>query len=331
MGGLYWSDKWHNVRRIDPESETMYRSGLFEFEAAIAVARSGGFRAAAAELGVSATSVSNAIAGLEARLGARLFNRTTRSVALSAAGEQFVSAVGPALRDIVAAVEAATSHSGLPAGRLRLNCSVGAARQILVPVVLEFQRQYPQVEVEVVTDPHLVDIVAKGFDAGIRTRDAVPGDMVAVPFGRELRFVVVGSPAYLLGHAAPTSPGDLMMHRCVQARWPNGAINRWQFVNGAKALAVEVPGSLTLDEPSLMRDAVLADGGLAYLWEEHVSADIASGRLVSVLSDWMPTSPGFCLYHPDRRNMTAALRAFIDLLRTPALPANSGRRRAGPR
>lgn len=297
----------------------MNRSGLVELDAVMTVARLKGFRAAAGELGVSATSVSNAVAGLEARLGVRLFNRTTRSVSLSEAGERFIARVGPALTDIHAAMEATESQRGQPAGRLRLNCSVGAARQILVPVVLEFQKRYPEVKVDIVTDAHLIDIVAKGFDAGIRTRDTVPADMIAVPFGQDLRFVVVGSPAYMRAHPEPRSPGDLLVHRCIRARWPSGSMYRWQFQKAGQAVAVDVPGTLTLDESSLMRDAALADAGLAYMWEAYVREDIATGRLLPVLQDWMVSSPGFCLYHPDRRNMPAVLRAFIGMLRAPQL------------
>jgi DNA-binding transcriptional LysR family regulator len=293
----------------------MNRSGLVELDTVVAVARLGGFRAAAIELGVSATSVSNAVAGLEARLGVRLFNRTTRSVSLSEAGEQFIAAVGPALSDIHAAMQATKSRRGRPAGTLRLNCPVEAARQILVPVVLKFQRRYPEVGVDIVTDAQLIDIVARGFDAGIRTRDAVPGDMIAVPFGPELRFVVVGSPAYLRDHPAPAKPGDLMAHRCIRARWPSGALYRWEFAKRGRALTIDAPGSLTLDDPTLMRDAALADAGLAYMWEARVRGDLAHGHLVSVLDEWIPSSPGFCLYHPDRRNVPAALSAFIDMLR----------------
>jgi DNA-binding transcriptional LysR family regulator len=302
----------------------MNRSGLVELDTVVAVARLGGFRAAAIELGVSATSVSNAVAGLEARLGVRLFNRTTRSVSLSEAGQQFIAAVGPALSDIHAAMEAINSRRGRPVGTLRLNCPVEVARQILVPVVLEFQRRYPEVEVDVVTDPQLIDIVAKGFDAGIRTRDAVPGDMIAVPFGPELRFVVVGSPAYLRDYPAPATPRDLMAHRCIRGRWPSGALYRWEFAKRGRALTIDAPGILTLNESTLMRAAALDDAGLAYMWEAHVRGDLASGHLVSVLDDWMPSSPGFCLYHPDRRNVPAALSAFINMLRrygnTPDFP-----------
>jgi DNA-binding transcriptional LysR family regulator len=294
----------------------MNRSGLVELDTVVAVARLGGFRAAAVELGVSATSVSNAVAGLEARLGVRLFNRTTRSVSLSEAGKQFIAAVGPALSDIHAAMEVTNSRRARPAGTLRLNCPFEAARQILVPVVLEFQRRYPEVAVDIVTEAQLIDIVAKSFDAGIRTRDIVPGDMIAVPFGPELRFVVVGSPAYLRDHPAPAKPGDLMAHRCIRARWPSGRLYRWEFAKRGRTLTIDAPGSLTLDEATLMHEAALADAGLAYILEARVRADLECGRLVCVLDDWMPpSSPGLCLYYPDRRNVPAALSAFINMLR----------------
>jgi len=296
----------------------MYRSGLVELDAVVTVARLGGFRAAAVELGVSATSVSNAIAGLEARLGVRLFNRTTRSVSLSEAGERFIATVCPALSDIHAAMEATASRQGRPAGRLRLNCSVGAARHILVPVVLAFQKRYPEITVDITTDDHLIDIVAKGFDAGIRAREGVPHDMISVPFGEDLHFVVVGSPSYLQKHRAPIKPGDLMAHHCIRARWPSGSMYHWQFQKQGRELEIDVPGSLTLDEPSLMRDAALAGAGLAYMWEAHVREDIGSGRLVPVLNGWMPSSPRLCLYYSDRRHVPGALRAFIDMLRAPA-------------
>jgi DNA-binding transcriptional LysR family regulator len=292
----------------------MNRSGLVELEAVMAVARLGGFRAAAIELGTSATSVSNAVAGLEQRLGNRLFNRTTRSVSLSDAGERFVATVGPALSEIQTAMLETTARRDRPAGRLRINCSLGAARQVLVPKVLEFQERYPEVVVDLVTEAQLIDIVGRGFDAGIRTRESVPGDMAFVPFGDDLNFVVVGSPAYLRTAPALKTPPDLMKHRCIRARWPNGSLYAWQFEIDGRPISIDVPGSLTLDEPSLMRDAALADAGLAYMWDLQVKADIDEGRLVSVLKGTVPSSPGFSLYHSGRRNMSAALRAFIEIL-----------------
>jgi DNA-binding transcriptional LysR family regulator len=293
----------------------MYKSGLVELEAVITVARVGGFRAAARELGMSPTALSNAIAGLETRLGARLFNRTTRSVALSEAGEQFVAAVAPSVSNIRDAMAAVNNRRRTPTGTLRLNCSVGSAHRILEPIVLEYLKRYPQVGIDIVTEGPRVDIVKKGFDAGIRTADTVPRDMIAVPFGSELRFVIVGSPAYFEQHSKPRKPGDLSGHRCIRARWPSGVLYRWELARHGEAFSLDVKGSLTLDEPSLMRSAALAGAGLAYLWEAPVAADIESGLLVPVLREWIPSTPGLCLYYPGRRNVPAALRAFIDFVR----------------
>jgi DNA-binding transcriptional LysR family regulator len=305
----------------------MHKSGLVELNAVMAVARLGGFRAAAVELGMSSTALSHAVAGLEARLGVRLFNRTTRSVALSEAGEQFVAAIAPALADIQQAMETAKNLRSTPTGTLRLNSSVGAARQILVPVVLEYLRRYPEMKVDIVTEARRVDIVGKGFDAGIRTVDTVPGDMIAVPFGPALRFLVVGTPDYFRRYPKPKKPGDLMAHRCIRTRWPSGGMARWEFQKRADAVQLDVPGELTLDEPSLMRDAALAGAGLAYLWEASIAQDLADGRLVPVLTDWTPSAPGLCRYYPGRRNLPAGLRAFIDLLRKVAPSSRPARKK----
>jgi DNA-binding transcriptional LysR family regulator len=293
----------------------MHKSGLIELDAVLAVSTRGSFRAAAIELGMSPTALSNAVRGLEARLGVRLFNRTTRSVSLSEAGEQFVARVAPALSEIHNAIEGVNYLRDKPAGTLRLNASIGAAHRILVSVVLEFLRRHPDMKVDIVTEGRLIDIVAEGFDAGIRTLDVIPGDMIAVPFGAALRFVVVGSPAYFEENAPPKTPGDLMRHRCIRVRWPSGSIYRWEFEQRSEAVTIDVPGALTLDEPSLIHEAALAGAGLAYMWEPSVAADIASGCLVPVLEEWLPSSPGLCLYYPGRRNVPAGLRAFIELIR----------------
>jgi DNA-binding transcriptional LysR family regulator len=169
--------------------------------------------------------------------------------------------------------------------------------------------------VDVVTEARLIDIIADGFDAGIRTRGVVPGDMIVVSFGADLRFVVVGSPAYFEENPPPRTPGDLMRHRCIRARWPNGGMYRWEFAQRSETLTIDVPGVLTLDEETLMREAALAGAGLAYMWKASIAQDVAAGRLVSVLNEWMPSSPGLCLYYPGRRNVPASLRAFIDVIR----------------
>ncbi|HEX2816677.1 MAG TPA: LysR family transcriptional regulator, partial [Phenylobacterium sp.] len=266
-------------------------------------------------LGMASSALSHAVAALETRLGVRLFNRTTRSVALSAEGEQFVADVAPALAAIGAAIARIEEHRAEPSGLLRLNMAPGAARMILAPLVFEYMRLYPQVDVEVVTEGTLVDVVGQGFDAGVRLAEFLPPDMIAVPITRTMRSIVVGSPAYFEGRARPKTPQDLMGHRCIRARMASGAIYRWEFEKRGQSLELDVPGDLTLDESDLMLQAALAGQGLAYLSDPATAEHIAAGRLVSVLEDWSPAYPGLCLYYPSRRNMPARLRAFIDMVR----------------
>ncbi|SDP39379.1 DNA-binding transcriptional regulator, LysR family [Rhodoferax sp. OV413] len=293
----------------------MRSSGLTELEAVLAVARHRSFRAAATELAMSSSALSQTVAALEARIGVRLFHRTTRSVSLSEAGEQFVAEVGPALSAIRGALEQASSHRDTPAGTLRINTSVGAARQVMAPIVLEYLRRYPDMQVDIVTEGRLVDIVVDGFDAGIRLAETVPQDMVAVPFGPSQRFAVVGTPAYLAAHPAPRTPADLATHRCVRSRMPSGAIYRWEFARHGESQQVDVQGPLTLDEPNLMLEAALAGVGLAYLTEWNVAPYLADGRLQRVLQDWTPPFAGLCLYYPSRRHLPAGLRALVALIR----------------
>lgn len=293
----------------------MRAPGLNDLEAVLAIARRGSFRAAAADLGMSTTALSAAVAKLEADLGIRLFNRTTRSVSPTDAGRAFVARVGPALREVHDALEAVRARQATPSGTLRVNAFATAAREILSPLVLEFIRRHPQMHVDIATEGRLVDIVAEGFDLGVRAADLVPGDMVALPLGRPFRHAVVASPAYLERHGTPATPPDLLGHRCVRVRLPDGAPFRWRFEKDGKATQLDVPGPVTLDEASLAREAVLAGVGLGYFMEPDVRADIAAGRLVRVLENWTPPLPGLCLYYPGRRNPSAALKAFLALAR----------------
>lgn len=293
----------------------MSRASLVELDAVIAIARRGAFRAAAVELGMSTSALSHAVAGLEARLGVRLFNRTTRSVSLTAAGEQFVAEVAPALTQIRDAMDGVNVHRDTPSGTLRLNTSIGAAQMVLTPLILEFLRRYPEMRVDLVTEGRLIDIVGEGFDAGIRIAESVPRDMIAVPIGGPVRSIIVGSPAYFEGRELPQTPADLLDHQCVRTRMASGALYRWEFERRGEALHLDVPGSLTLDEPALMREAALAGAGLAYLSRWSTAADVAAGRLTRVLDDWTPPYPGLCLYYPGRRHIPAGLRAFINLIR----------------
>lgn len=292
----------------------MRPSGLIELNAAVAVARHRNFRAAALELGLSRSALSHAVAALEQRLGVRLFNRTTRSVCPTEAGEQFVASVAPALGDIRGAIEAANSRRMKPGGTLRINTGARAARQMMTPIILEYLRRYPEMKIDLGTEGRLVDIVVAGFDAGVRPADLVPQDMIAVPIGPDQRFAVVGSPAYLAQRGKPRTPRDLLVHRCIRSRMPGGSIIKWEFNRQGEAIAIDVDGPLTLDEATLMLEAVRAGVGLAYLTEWSVAADLAEGRLVRVLEDWTPTFPRLCLYYPGRRHLRPGLRALVALI-----------------
>jgi len=291
-----------------------------ELEAVVAVARLGGFRAAARELGMSSSALSHAVSALEARLGVRLFNRTTRSVALSQAGEQFVAEIAPALAAIRAAVEQIDEHRTEPSGVLRLNMAPGAARMILEPLVLEYLRRYPKAGIEIAGDNALVDVIGRGFDAGIRPADLVPPDMIAVPVTRRTRFMVVGSPDYLAAHGKPNSPADLAGHQCIRARLGSGKIYRWEFERHGETIGIDAPGTLTLDEGSLMIQAAIAGWGLTYMSEHNAQPHIEAGKLAAVLEDWTPTENGISLYYPSRRHVPAKLRAFIALIREKIAP-----------
>jgi len=293
----------------------MYRPGLSDLDAVVAIAREGSFRGAALALGMSTTALSNAVAKLEAKLGARLFNRTTRSVSLTDAGRTFVERVSPALQDIHGAMDAVRSQQATPSGTLRINAFAAGAREIISPLVLEFLRRHLEVHVDLVTEGRLVDIVAEGFDLGVRRADLVPADMIAVPLGRPQRYAVVASPSYFKQHGKPRAPADLVKHRCIRIRLPNRALFRWHFEKRGETVQIDVNGPMTLDEASLARAAVLEGVGVGFFLEQDVRDDIAAGRLTRVLDGWTPPLADLCLYYPSRRNPSAALKAFVGLAR----------------
>jgi DNA-binding transcriptional LysR family regulator len=293
----------------------MSRATLTELEAVTTVARRGGFRAAARELGVSSSSLSHAIAALEERIGARLFNRTTRSVALTAAGEQFIAEIAPALAAIEGAIAHIGEHSGQPSGTLRLNMALGAARMLLEPLLLEYLKRHPAMALEIVTEGALVDVIGQGFDAGFRLAEAVPPDMIAVPVEPTTRMIVVGAPSYFASHPVPRVPHDLLQHTCVRSRLASGRVYHWEFERHGETLAIDVSGPLVLDEGGLMKQAAIAGAGLTFLPEPMVRDALTDGRLVQALDDWTPPYPGLCLYYPGRRHVPAKLRALIELIR----------------
>jgi DNA-binding transcriptional LysR family regulator len=293
----------------------MTRSVLVDLDAVLSIARLGSFRAAALELGMSTTALSNAIAKLEQRLAVRLFNRTTRSVSLTDAGRIFVERVGPAVTDIHDAMHIVQSLQETPTGTLRINAFASAAREVIEPLILSYMRRYPQVHIDLVTEGRIVDIVAAGFDLGLRPADLVPTDMIAVQLGLKRSNAVVASPDFLRTHGRPTVPADLYRFRCIRARLPNNALLRWKFEKDGNAVQIDVQGSITLDESSLVRIAAQNGVGFGYVMEADVRDDIAAGRLVRVLEDWTPALAPLALYYPGRKNPPAAFTAFIQAAR----------------
>ena len=289
--------------------------GFPALEAFLAVARHQSFRRAAAERGVSPSALSHVIRGLEDALDVRLFNRTNRSIRITSAGERLVKRVGPALSEIAGAIEEINVYRGRPAGLLRLNVPRVAAELVVKPVMAQFLATYPEISLEVVCNDGLVDIVAEGFDAGIRTGQRLAQDVIAVPVGPQRRFAIVGAPTYLTGRDRPFVPQDLHAHACIGRRFPSGIRYAWEFARGEDVVEAEVSGPLVVDDSALMVQAALDGVGLAQVYESLVAEHVTSGRLVRVLEDWCPVLPHFFLYYPGRRQVPAPLRAFIDMVR----------------
>lgn len=293
----------------------MARHSLIELEAVLAIVRCGSFRAAALDLGMSTTAISNAVGKLERELAVRLFNRTTRSVSLTHAGRIFVAQIKPALEDIQKAMNTARSQQETPSGTLRINAFATAAREIMAPLILAYLQRYPQVHIDLVTEGRLVDVVAAGFDLGIRTADLVPSDAIAVPLGQMRRMAVAASPAFFESRPIPKVPQELLGFPCLRIRLPNGALFRWRFQKDGEELQLDVEGPITLDEASLSRIAATNGLGIGYFMEADVREEIAAGRLVRILEDWTPPLAPLCLYYSNRRNSSAAFQAFIALAR----------------
>ncbi len=305
----------------------MRGSDYADLRAFATIAEEGSFARAAARLGVSPSALSQTIRALEERLGLRLLNRTTRSVAPSEAGARLLSRLVPALADVDAAVADVLTLRDKPSGSLRLNAPRMAALQCLAPIAAPFLAAYPDVTLDIVVEDRLVDIVAERFDAGIRLGEMVEKDMVAVKLGDELEMMVVAAPSYLQRFGAPRTPRELRHHRCINFRWPTDmSLYRWEFERGHEKLEVAVEGPLLATEPVVATRAA-ADGlGIAYLFEYYVRPLLQSGDLVRLLEEWTPPFPGFYLYYPSRRQLPPPLRAFIDFVRGGGRP--SGDRRA---
>lgn len=292
-----------------------YTPQLSDLNAFAAIVRHASFRKAADELALSPSTLSHMMRTLEANMGVRLLNRTTRSVSPTDVGERLLARLRPVLSDLARALEEVDDVRGQPSGTLRINASEPAARQLLGAVIPTFLARYPEMVLDLVTEGRLVDIVAAGFDAGIRLGEAVPADMIPIRFGGEARFVTVASPGYLTGKALPQVPDDLMGHACIRFRLSSGKLFRWEFERHGQELVVDVPGSLILDHLELMTEAAVGGLGIAYVAERSASRYIDEGRLVRVLDDWCPWIPGLCLYYPGHRHVPPGLRAFIDVLK----------------
>lgn len=293
----------------------MHKTGLVDLQVLLAVARRQSFRAAALELEMSTSAVSSAVAGLEARLGVRLLHRTTRSLALTDAGRHFIGQIAPAVQQIADAEAAIKDQRLTPSGTLRINSSLGAALMAYAPLLGEFSRRYPDVVLDIVTQGKMVDIVAEGFDAGLRPSHLVPRDMVRVPITDAVPLAIVGSPGYFAHWAQPRQVADLQQHRCIRNRLPGGALSPWQLLAQGQPVEIDVPGNQVFDAPHLMREAALCGLGLAQLAHWYVADDIARGTLVAVLDGHAPRLPGLCLYYAGHRHVPAALRALVDLVR----------------
>jgi len=291
---------------------TVRQSALDGVETVLAVARHKSFRKAATELGVSPSAVSQAVRTLEARVGAALFLRTTRSVGLTEAGEHFLLRAKPAFEELVAASQAARDLGQKPAGLLRITAPRAAVPILLEPLIASFCRTYPQVELEIAASEQLVDLAAAGFDAGIRMGELIAPDMVALRLSPPLRFLVVGSPDYLRNKKRPERIADLSGHACLRMRRSNGAIAPWSFLQANKAVEAMVSGPFIASDFAVLLGAAVRGTGLAQVPEPIAAAAIKSGKLVPLLESFAAMTPGMFLYYPRHPQMPPKLRAFID-------------------
>jgi DNA-binding transcriptional LysR family regulator len=278
------------------------------------VAQLASFSKAAATLGVSPSALSQTIRALEARLGIRLLNRTTRRVGVTEAGAMFLQRVLPALEQFTAAFSELDELRGTPTGTLRISLPRMAMTTIVAPLLSDFCGAYPQIRLDLIADDRFVDLIGEGFDAGIRLGERLAQDMIAVRATHEQRIAVVGSPEYFERHPRPLQPADLHRHRCLRFRFSSGVIYRWEFGRAGQEFEIDVDGPLICNDNGLMQVAAKQGVGLAHLMEDLVREDLARGALVRVLDDWCPPFPGFYLYYPSRAQMPLKLRVLIDFL-----------------
>ena len=295
----------------------MHRRTFESLSALATIVERGSFVRAAAHLGITPSALSQTIRGLEEQLGVPLLHRTTRSMAPTAVGEKLLARVAPTLRELDAAVAETIANraDGKPAGRVRISTSRAASEIVIAPRLGSFMSTYPDVVLELVSDDRLVDIVAERFDAGIRLGEQVVRDMVAVQVGGRQRLVVVGTRSYFSRHGRPRHPKDLLIHRCVVHSRSGGEAYRWELEKAGRERQVAVTGALFENDPRMAEVAALSGQVIAFLFEAQVARHLASGALETVLDDWCPAFPGFHLYYPSRRQVTPALRAFIETMK----------------
>ena len=303
---------------------TVRQGALDGVEAFLSVAQHRSFRRAAAELGVTPSAISQAVRVLEARIGAVLFIRTTRSVGLTEAGERFLSRAKPAFEELVAASGVARELGQRPTGLLRLSVPRAAVPILLEPLIASFCAAYPEIEVEIAASETLVDLAAEGFDAGVRMGQFLDADMVAVPLSPPFHFVVVGSPAYFKSRKRPKVLDDLRQHACLRWRRSNGALAPWTFNDDGRAIEIAVSGPLIANDFPTMLGAAMEGVGLAQLPEPVVAEGLRTKRLVQVLERYAPVMPGVFLYYPSRRQIMPKLRAFIDHVKDRQRKRSSG-------
>jgi DNA-binding transcriptional LysR family regulator len=291
------------------------RTTLGDLTVFVALARHGGFRKAALDLDVSASALSHAMRGLEARLGVRLINRNARSVTLTQAGEELLARLEAGFGEINEGLEALNRYRESPAGRLRINVLCDAARLILGPVLAEYTRSHPNVQVEIIVQDAMVDIVDGGYDAGIRFGGRVPEDMVAVPIGPPLRWIMVASASYLEQMGVPAKPEALRDHRCIGFRMGTGAIYRWELERGSESLAMDLEWSIVVSETDVALSIARSGGGIVYCLADRVQPLLDDGSLREVLPDWSSEGEPFHIYYPSRRQQPEALRALVAMLR----------------
>lgn len=291
------------------------RADLADFAYFTAIAHHGSFRRAAVDFGVSASALSHAISGLEERLGVRLLNRTTRSVTLTAAGEELLETIRDPLDQIGQAVENLNRYRGAPAGRIRLNVLEDAATLLLAPVMPVFVDRYPDVEIDISVNNRLLDITGSGYDAGIRYGGTVPEDMIAQRLSPDIRWMAAAAPAYLDRYGRPDHPHQLADHRCIRIRLGNDMIYDWEFERDGLSVTVETPGQLTIDNSHLAMELGLGGAGIIYATDPALRHKFDRGELEPVLPDWASMGSGFHIYYSSRRLVPTGLRLLTDLIR----------------